>query len=534
MLRLLGAGLSPEELACVRQALPQLGSAAELHTADTMREALRVIRSQPIGCVLMGRALIAIPAQPQRSTAEDHPPEVAAWLATAAELRRTTSQVALVAFCDQLVGELLRAACLEAFDDVVGPDELQIPMLARVLRSARAIARASERLSRWALRDPLTDVLNRRGLEHLLIRETAAQERGQGPLIALLIDCDDFKRVNDRHGLATGDHVLRTLAQTLVEAVRSGDTVARVGGDEFLVLLPQTRTWEAVEIAERVRARVPARVRLPDGETISVSIGVKRLEGRVTTVSEVLAAAEAGLTLSKATGKDRVAVADPLDVEGSGYVSLPPGGRLDAIQTREAVLLETGKAARWVLQIEGTPEHRIELAAERAAHVGWDLHWFQLALAEAPPDGLPIHVRLFPSTLLEVPPHTILARLPEEVPPRLLVIALDELFLSGDPGRLISPLSTLRREGVRLCLDASEFSRTIVESMVLLRPQVVRLAVPLIQGVGEGRVQREALGRFVGVSHALGIDVMATWGPQVVSTDRTVCKELGVCCWLGP
>lgn len=487
-----------------------------------MRSALRVLRTEAIGCVLVGRALV------------EPPEEAAAWLAVAAELRRTASQVALVALCEASTVEPLHEACLEGFDDVVEPRELESPLLTRVLRSARAIARASARLSRWALRDPLTDVLNRRGLEHLLIRETAARERGQGPLIALLIDCDDFKRVNDRHGLATGDHVLRTLAQTLVEAVRSGDTVARVGGDEFLVLLPQTRTWEAVEIAERVRARVPDRVQLPDGESLSVSIGVKRLDGRVTTVSEVLAAAEAGLTLSKATGKDRVAVADPLDPGGSGYVSLPPDSELSVIQTREAVSLETGELTRWVLEIGGPPEHHVELSAERAAHVGWDLHWFQLALAEAPGDELPVHARLFPPTLLKIPPRTLLGQLPGAVPPRLLVIALDELFLSGDPKQLIPPLSALRRGGVRLCLDASEFSRTIVEAMVLLRPQVVRLASSLIQGLASGRVQREAVARFIGVSHALEIDVMATWSPQVGARDRATCRELGVRYWLGP
>ena len=89
--------------------------------------------------------------------------------------------------------------------------------------------------------DPLTHQLNRRGMEACLVSEAARAHRDGDPLTAVLIDIDDFKDVNDRLGHAVGDVVLREVARRLVAALRSEDHLARVGGDEFLALLPRTR-----------------------------------------------------------------------------------------------------------------------------------------------------------------------------------------------------------------------------------------------------------------------------------------------------
>ena len=126
----------------------------------------------------------------------------------------------------------------------------------------------------------------------------------------MLIDCDNFKRINDRYDHVAGDAVLRTVADRLQAALRPTDRLARVGGDEFLVLLPGAMEEEAADIAERLRetvCREPINVPGHDSAVrISVSIGVAGPSRHVRSLDHVLS--RTGLTLkhSKHAGKDRV------------------------------------------------------------------------------------------------------------------------------------------------------------------------------------------------------------------------------------
>ncbi len=491
-------------LAALDDALPS----AEAIEVDSVREAMKALRVNDVGCVLVGSRL-----------ADE------GWEPVSDELRRAAPHAALIALPDS-------GAVGHGWDDIVRPGDRDPRLLGRVLRSARAIARANERLTSWALRDPLTDVLNRRGLERVLVRETSALERGQGPLSALLVDCDDFKRVNDVFGLAAGDQALKGIAEALVAATRAGDTVARVGGDEFLVLLPQTRTWEAVEVAERIRERVREEVRLPDGSHLSVSIGARRLDEGVTTVTQVVGATQDGLKLSKAGGKDLVRVVDrdrDHDEDVGPMIdpdlSLPPGARLLAFRSIPVFDLATGEIARIVARVALDTDRRMQLGAQRAAQSAWDLHWFQTAAHEVGTPAVPAHLRLFPMTLMEVPTRRILDRLPPGFVPPQLVLALDEQFLSGDPSALAVRLEPLRAEGVQLCVDASDLGRSCLESLVLLRPEVVHVAPALVRGVASNRGRRAALLRFVQVADALDVRVLT---PGIdVDADRVAVTEIG-------
>ena len=392
----------------LRHALREAAAGRPLAEVATLRGALKVLRTTPRAAVFVGSQGVE-----------------GSWEDSLRKLRHAAPESALVAVCpDPASSGATPSSAFDGWDDAVFPEDVEPRLLARVLRSARAVVRANVRLSRWALRDPLTNVANRRGLERWLQRETAARERGQGPLSAMLVDCDDFKRVNDNHGLAVGDRTLRQVADTLVRAVRSGDTVARVGGDEFLILLPQTRTWEAVEIAERVRIRVPADVALPDGSSLSVSIGVRRLEAGVSSLGEVLASVQGGLRLSKATGKDRVHVAeagDPLAAPDADTLdtSMPPKVRPYTFRRWTAVLAEDHAPARHVLHLGVADKLEQGLAAQRAAQVSLDLHWFDLALKQAldPSSTWPVHVQLFPPTLLALSASSkIVSKLPDGLP----------------------------------------------------------------------------------------------------------------------
>jgi diguanylate cyclase (GGDEF)-like protein len=131
------------------------------------------------------------------------------------------------------------------------------------------------RLQRVALTDPLTLAQNRRALLALL------PDEGQltGPLSVLLCDLDDFKHLNDRLGHAAGDEVLCALVRTMSSIVRRGDRTVRLGGEEFLLVLPGAPLDHALAVAERVRDAVASAALVPDS-TITVSIGVaERLPG---------------------------------------------------------------------------------------------------------------------------------------------------------------------------------------------------------------------------------------------------------------
>jgi diguanylate cyclase (GGDEF)-like protein len=150
-----------------------------------------------------------------------------------------------------------------------------------------------------ARHDPLTGLYNRRFLEELLAREmTWAQQQGRH-LSVLLLDLDDFKAYNDTHGHLEGDTVLRQVAAALAGGIRPGDAVCRFGGDEFVVVLPNTSGEAARRLArELLRAAPPA---------VGLSAGVGCLGSDVATVAQLLGAADAALLRAKQAGGGVVA-----------------------------------------------------------------------------------------------------------------------------------------------------------------------------------------------------------------------------------
>lgn len=124
-------------------------------------------------------------------------------------------------------------------------------------------------------RDPLTGLANRRQFELVLTQELGRVARSGDPALLLTLDIDHFKRVNDAHGHAAGDALLRAVAAQLLDCVRPMDTVARIGGEEFAIVLPNCSPGFGPTVAERIRRRVEAaRVALPKGQTLAVSVSL--------------------------------------------------------------------------------------------------------------------------------------------------------------------------------------------------------------------------------------------------------------------
>jgi diguanylate cyclase (GGDEF)-like protein len=197
-------------------------------------------------------------------------------------------------------------------EHAITPEDLQVlEAIADLAVVACHNAEAYDDVRTAASTDALTGLLNH-GAMQVRVREEIARARRDGqPLCCVLIDLDDFKRVNDELGHPAGDALLRSVADALRAEVRPYDQVARYGGDEFVLVLPGTDESAARAVAERVRMRVQAGAPLgADGPIGGCSIGVALWEPTMA-ADELLAAADRALLLAKRTGKGRVAIANP-------------------------------------------------------------------------------------------------------------------------------------------------------------------------------------------------------------------------------
>lgn len=170
---------------------------------------------------------------------------------------------------------------------------------------ARAQAEAMRQL---ASTDALTGMPNRRYLSQELAREIALAERHERTLSVTLFDLDWFKAINDTYGHAAGDEVLARVARTIAARTRQGDLFGRWGGEEFLVIAPDTAGPEAGLLAERLRAHLAGQHLAPDGRPLTASFGVATYRPG-DTPEELLARADQALYEAKAAGRNRVALA---------------------------------------------------------------------------------------------------------------------------------------------------------------------------------------------------------------------------------
>ncbi len=168
--------------------------------------------------------------------------------------------------------------------------------------------RDKERLELLATKDDLTGAWNRRHFMDILQREIPRAQRYGHALSVLMLDADHFKVINDRHGHLAGDRVLQHIVETLLTGVREVDTLARIGGEEFALLLPETGHAEALELAERLRATLAAEpAPWPDGPIpCTVSIGVATVSEQVGDADTLLQIADIRLYEAKSAGRNRV------------------------------------------------------------------------------------------------------------------------------------------------------------------------------------------------------------------------------------
>jgi diguanylate cyclase (GGDEF)-like protein len=172
------------------------------------------------------------------------------------------------------------------------------------------LARQATKLQALASKDELTGVHNRRSLMNLFQREVDRAHRYDSPLSAVMVDLDTFKSFNDSYGHMVGDEILREVAQVIVASSREIDVIGRYGGDEFLVVLPETDQHQATVYAERIRSAIESLGRESCQRyplcSLSLSIGVTSVSDPKDSLETLVHRADHALLAAKQRGKNRV------------------------------------------------------------------------------------------------------------------------------------------------------------------------------------------------------------------------------------
>ena len=187
----------------------------------------------------------------------------------------------------------------------------------RIVDLQKELLATNKRLELLSITDGLTKLYNHRYLQDELLRAFEESHRYQRPLSLAIIDLDFFKKINDTHGHAVGDEVLKGVSRMFAESVRSSDLVARYGGEEFAVMMPETNLEDAVSFAEKIRCLVEqTEIQTQAGPVCAtVSIGVASVpHSRIRHAKELVVQADKALYRAKRNGRNRVQAENRRDI----------------------------------------------------------------------------------------------------------------------------------------------------------------------------------------------------------------------------
>jgi diguanylate cyclase (GGDEF)-like protein len=395
----------------------------------------------------------------------------------------------------------------------------------RIANLVNELLTTNQKLVHQASQDPLTGLLNRRGLQEVLVDELARMHRASSTLSAMLVDCDDFKGINDTLGYSMGDAALVVVANTLRATLRPQDRVGRVGGDEFLVLLPATRPSEATLVGQRLLQEI-AMAALPPSlreRRLTVSIGVDRVPAEASTIEEVITVAAAQLKVAKSRGKQRVSTAGVPGVravgveEGHDVAAVLSDARCLRVASQNIVRMSDGAVVANEFFVRGPrgeleqPSVLFSIASSTNSLITFDLNCLRASTAarmRRTRTGR-CHVNIHPATLIGVPISTILDIIGHPVVQHDLCLEVSEQQLVGSPMRLRESRIALRARGIDVALDDVGFGHSSLEALIVLEPDIVKVDRRFVHGVSKDAGRSRDLRRLAGVLQGLGAEVIA-------------------------
>ena len=407
-----------------------------------------------------------------------------------------------------------------------------LAVLAALSRTAFAFRelRALAETRREAATDELTGLPNRRAFLRALHDATAAGARGQ-PRAVLILDLDRFKEVNDALGHATGDDLLRLVAQRLAAGLRPRDVFARLGGDEFAVLTPAASADEALAVSTRLRdaLRTPFEI----GAAllhVDASIGIALAPEQAADAGELLQLADLAMYAAKETGAGALVYDEGRHGAGRHRLELVaqlraaiPSGQM-FLEYQPKIALDSGRVVgvealvRWRHPERGVlgPQHFVELAETSGIMRALTAAVLDDALAQArrwQDAGMPltVAVNISPSDLMDqsFPEHVLRLLAAHGVPSNALVIEITENHVMEDRPRATGVLERLRRLGVGVAVDDFGTGYSSLAYLAELPVSEVKLDIAFVRPMLESPRASSIVHSTVELATALDLVVVA-------------------------
>ncbi len=387
------------------------------------------------------------------------------------------------------------------------------------------LRQVNAQLEKYAVLDPLTDVYNRRGLQQILTREIHSAERKGTSLIAIVMDIDDFKRVNDTLGHPCGDIVIKEVAKKIKDSIRISDYIGRIGGDEFVLLLPETELEEGVKLAERLRLSISnMRLHISDCKKIriTVSIGLTPVSLQIISVDEILGLTDPLLMESKNQGKNQVFYEHSETFPGRAHRSTQMPDYLSALRRgenffavkqpihdlRDSSVIGFEFLTRLHHSSFNMPDDFLKAALENNMITLVDHHCFNtcVAASQSVPAAAGRHINLLPSTIMDIPPAKLIEKFSGS---SHYCVEISEQQILCDSSHLMEAIRLLKRAGVKVAMDDVGFGNTSLENLFSIEPDILKIDKKCIMGISYNPALQKTLCRILKIAEDLKATVIA-------------------------
>jgi len=408
----------------------------------------------------------------------------------------------------------------------------------KLLEANQALQEANLKLTNLTRIDPLTEVLNRRGFQEVLMRECQYALREGQYFIVLLVDMDSFKQVNDTYGHDAGDIVLKTVAKRLHDKLRAADYVARIGGDEFMLLLRKARLGDGVEVAHKMRMAIAEPI--PWGHTVievTASIGLEIIDHAVRSIDELLAMTHRALTTCKETGKNRVvcnneevcdleqgkaALANNLFIGGLRVVAQPIF-RMNPSEIAGYEFLSRSNITGYEM-----PNDFFALAADAKMLSYVDRLCFEKCVLSTLSYNarLRYHINILPSTLFCLSHEDLLNTFPSQRPKGNYFLELSEKQFKGNMIDFVKEVKQIQESGLQIVIDDVGFGYTCLETLIALNPNSIKIDPCCSSNIANDAVKRHSLDKLLKTVQSWDCETMVKCVES--KDDFSVLFDLGV------
>lgn len=412
--------------------------------------------------------------------------------------------------------------------DVTGEVETRAELERRRLEYTANLRRAKTEVERQTLTDPLTGLANRRRLDQELERRLR-----DGDVVLVSVDLDRFKQINDVLGHEAGDHVLRHVAKTMTEQTRGADLVARVGGDEFVVLFsPETSEAVAVSVAERMLDALLQPVEFKKKRCMfGASFGVATCEAGSVGASEILSYADAALYKAKRTGRQKVEIFTPQLKESVSRDRRLADEFVAALETAqiEPHVQTVHHAEDWsvagieVLARWRHPEHGL-LAPDGFLHIArqlgmeaeldqkiLDAALAELSTLEARGVRVPrVSFNVSASRILAPDFAETLARRIDEDRDRFAFEITETVSYPEHETELAFAVDALRELGFRVDIDDFGMGYASINSLLAITPNAIKIDREIVKPLGQNPRNEKMIALIVEIARVMEVGVTAT------------------------